>query len=139
LLWLFIFFLWYWSLNSGPIPWATPPALFCEVFFQDKVSQTICPGWLQTAIFLIYASWVARITGMSHWCLATLVIFKIGSKFMPQLAWTVILFTLPAQLGWQVCATMPSFLLVEDFYWLVNILAWLASNHYPPKLHLVSS
>jgi hypothetical protein len=29
--------------------------------------QTICPGWLWTAFFLISASWVARITGMSHW------------------------------------------------------------------------
>jgi hypothetical protein len=24
--------LWYWGLNSGPIPWATPPALFCDGF-----------------------------------------------------------------------------------------------------------
>jgi hypothetical protein len=28
--------------------------------------QTICPGWLQTAIFLISASWVARIIGVSQ-------------------------------------------------------------------------
>jgi hypothetical protein len=27
-------------------------------------------GWLWTAIFLISVSKVARITGMSHWCLA---------------------------------------------------------------------
>jgi hypothetical protein len=25
----------YWDLNSGPIPWATPPALFSVRFFQD--------------------------------------------------------------------------------------------------------
>jgi hypothetical protein len=35
--------------------------------FQDRVSQTIFPGWLQTVIFLISVSWVARITGVSHW------------------------------------------------------------------------
>jgi hypothetical protein len=33
-------------------------------FFQDRVSQTICSGWLQTTILLISASRVARITGM---------------------------------------------------------------------------
>jgi hypothetical protein len=34
--------------------------------FRDRVSRTICSGWLQTAILLIFASWVARITGTSH-------------------------------------------------------------------------
>jgi hypothetical protein len=40
--------LWYWDLNSGPIPWATPPALFCVCngFFQDRFSGTICLVWL---------------------------------------------------------------------------------------------
>jgi hypothetical protein len=33
--------------------------------------RNYCPGWLWTMIFLISAFWVARITGMSHWCLAT--------------------------------------------------------------------
>jgi hypothetical protein len=41
--------------------------------FQDRVSGTICPGWLQTAILLISAFRVARIIGMSHWCPACLV------------------------------------------------------------------
>jgi hypothetical protein len=36
--------------------------------FQDKVSQTIFLGWLQTTILLISASWVSRIT--CHWHLA---------------------------------------------------------------------
>jgi hypothetical protein len=35
----------------------------------DKVSQTICLGWLQTAILLIFACKVARITSVSHQCL----------------------------------------------------------------------
>jgi hypothetical protein len=34
--------------------------------FPDRVSWTICPGWLPVTILLISASWVARITGMSH-------------------------------------------------------------------------
>jgi hypothetical protein len=57
----------YWGLNSGP-PWATPPALFCDGIFRDRVSWTIYPSWLWTAILLISASWVARITGVSHQC-----------------------------------------------------------------------
>jgi hypothetical protein len=34
--------------------------------FWDRVSQTICPGWLWTVVLLISASWVARITGVRH-------------------------------------------------------------------------
>jgi hypothetical protein len=34
--------------------------------FRDRISRTICPGWLRTTILLISASWVARITGVSH-------------------------------------------------------------------------
>jgi hypothetical protein len=52
----FFFLLWYWDLNSGPTPLATPPALFCDMFFRDGVSQTICLGWLLNRIFLISAS-----------------------------------------------------------------------------------
>jgi hypothetical protein len=37
---------------------------FVMVFFQNRFSQTICPGWLQTMILLI--SWVPRTSGMSH-------------------------------------------------------------------------
>jgi hypothetical protein len=35
-------------------------------FFRDRVSKTICRGWLRTAILLISASWVAGITGVGH-------------------------------------------------------------------------
>jgi hypothetical protein len=38
---------------------------FVMAFFWDRVSRTICPGWLWTRILLISASWVARITGMT--------------------------------------------------------------------------
>jgi hypothetical protein len=54
-------------LNSGPSPRATPPVLFLWKVFQDRVSQSICPGWLRTVILLISASWVAMITGVNHW------------------------------------------------------------------------
>jgi hypothetical protein len=51
------------------ITWATLPAHFCVGYFQDKVLQTICPGWLENTILLTSASWVAaRITGLSHQC-----------------------------------------------------------------------
>jgi hypothetical protein len=73
----FLFFFQYWSLNSGPSPWATPPALFLWRVFWDRVSQTICLGWLRTMILLISASWVARIIGMSHQCPAHLVILYL--------------------------------------------------------------
>jgi hypothetical protein len=43
---------------------------FCEGFFQDWVSRTVCPDWLRTAILLVSASWVARVTGVSYWHLA---------------------------------------------------------------------
>jgi ABC-type transport system involved in multi-copper enzyme maturation permease subunit len=38
---------------------------FVMDFYQDRVSQTICHGWLLTAILLISASWVTRIKGMT--------------------------------------------------------------------------
>jgi hypothetical protein len=62
---LFFFFLQYWGLNSGPSPWVTLPAFLWKVF-QDRFSQTICPGWLQTLILLISACWLARIIGVGH-------------------------------------------------------------------------
>jgi hypothetical protein len=43
---------------------------FCDEVFWDRVSQTICLGWLWTKILLISASWVARIIGVSHQRLA---------------------------------------------------------------------
>jgi hypothetical protein len=64
-LWVFVVVVVF-SLNSGPTSSAIPPALLCDGFFQERVSWTICPGWLRTTILLISASWVARITGVSH-------------------------------------------------------------------------
>jgi hypothetical protein len=36
----------------------------------------ICQGWLRTLMFLISASQAARITDMSHQCLATIMVLK---------------------------------------------------------------
>jgi hypothetical protein len=43
--------------------------------FWDRVSETICLGWLWTMILPISASWVARIIGVSHGSLAPNFVF----------------------------------------------------------------
>jgi hypothetical protein len=48
---------------------------FVRVFW-EMVSGTICPGWLWTMIFLISASQVARITGVSYRHPATMHLCK---------------------------------------------------------------
>jgi hypothetical protein len=63
----FFFFFGTGGLNSGPSPWATPPALFLWRVSQGGVLWTICMGWFRTVSLLIPASWIARITGMNHW------------------------------------------------------------------------
>jgi hypothetical protein len=71
----YLYFWWDWGLDFRISPllgrcsatWTTLPVLFCG-YFRDRVSQTLCPGWLWTAILLISAFWVARIAGVSHWC-----------------------------------------------------------------------
>jgi hypothetical protein len=50
---------------------------FCVRYFRDRILLTICLGWLQTAILLISASWVARITGLSHQLLTQLIHVKV--------------------------------------------------------------
>jgi hypothetical protein len=49
--------------------------------FFDIVSQTICLGWLQTVILLISASQVSRISGMSHWHLALILLIGEFNPF----------------------------------------------------------
>jgi hypothetical protein len=62
---LFFFLVLGFELRAYNFSHSTSP-FFCDGFFWDKVSQTICPGCLWTSILLISASWVARITGVSH-------------------------------------------------------------------------
>jgi hypothetical protein len=69
-------------LGRYTITWVTPPALFCVEYFRDRVSRTICLSWPQTAIFLISASWVARIIGVRHWHLAQLPFIWAKAQMM---------------------------------------------------------
>jgi hypothetical protein len=49
-----------------------PPAfILCRAF--SRHSLLSAGGWLPTMILWISGSWVARITGMSHWCPAGLI------------------------------------------------------------------
>jgi hypothetical protein len=74
---LFFFSFWqHWSLNqclhleplhqSFLCVYVCVCVCVCRVF-QDRILRTILLGWLWTAILLIFGSWVARITGVSHW------------------------------------------------------------------------
>jgi hypothetical protein len=45
------------KLRAYTTLWAILPAVFCDGFFQDRVSWTVCLGWLWTMILLISASW----------------------------------------------------------------------------------
>jgi hypothetical protein len=56
--------------------------------FRDRVSQTLCPGWLRTTILLISASWVATITGVSYWHLAKNKFFIIQELHDFQKMWS---------------------------------------------------
>jgi hypothetical protein len=78
---IYLFFLWYWGLNSGPTTWVTPPSLFHDGCFWVRVLQTICLGWLQITILLISASWVTRITGVAisvHHCFTVCLFFIVA-------------------------------------------------------------
>jgi hypothetical protein len=44
------------ELRAYTLSHSTSPFFFCDEFFWDRVSWTICLGWLQTMIFLISAS-----------------------------------------------------------------------------------
>jgi hypothetical protein len=82
-----IYFLWQywytvsvWVLGRCSTTWAPPPALFCVGYFWERVSPSICLGWPQTAILLISASWVVRITGW-HPALWSIFIFPFMVLF----------------------------------------------------------
>jgi hypothetical protein len=63
---IFFFFLQYWGLNSGPMPLRHSQSFFVMDILQIGSCRTISPGWLQSTILLISASWEAKITDMSH-------------------------------------------------------------------------
>jgi hypothetical protein len=47
--------------------------------FSTQYLELFAQGWLQTAILLSSASQVARIIGMSHWCLTQSYTWKVSS------------------------------------------------------------
>jgi hypothetical protein len=53
-----------WAQGLHLEPLDTP--FFVLVFFQDRVTWTISPGWFRTSVLLVSASWVARITSKSY-------------------------------------------------------------------------
>jgi hypothetical protein len=65
----FFFFFWGTGVWSQDLHFESlHQPLYLWWVFQDRVSQTICLGWLRTVILLMSASWAARITGVSHCC-----------------------------------------------------------------------
>jgi hypothetical protein len=62
----FVFLYMVLELERGAYTLSHSTSPFCVKYFQDRVSQTVCPAWLRTAILLISASQVARTTGVSH-------------------------------------------------------------------------
>jgi hypothetical protein len=72
------FFLFFFSvvgleLRAYTLSHSTSPVFLWRVF-QDRSLQLFAWGWLWTVIFLISASWIGRIIGMSHWYQAFLPI-----------------------------------------------------------------
>jgi hypothetical protein len=67
LIWWAFFWGGYLDLNSGRTPYQH---FFVKGFFEIGSYGTICPCWLWTTVLLFSASWVGRITGVSHQCLA---------------------------------------------------------------------
>jgi hypothetical protein len=101
----FFFFLWYWGLNQGLYlePLHQP---FFVVGLVDRVSQTIC-RCLRTTIFLISASQVLRITGVSYWHLACHLFFETGSYYIAQAGLEFVTLSASHILGLLVCTIMP--------------------------------
>jgi hypothetical protein len=91
---------------------------FCDMVFWDRVSQTVCLDWLWTVILLISASWVGRITGMSHWCPARFYfwdrVLLSSPHWLPTSASQVLVL--------QMCTTMTGFNLFFFFFLKLSIL-----------------
>jgi hypothetical protein len=87
---------WYWGLILGPQACLTFEPLHQSFFVLgifEIGSQTVCPGWAQTAILLIAASQVARITDMYHWPLACILFLRWG---LANFAQAILEFLLPS-------------------------------------------
>jgi hypothetical protein len=55
---------------------------FSDGFFEVRSHELTTWDWLRIVILLLTASWVARITGVSHWCLEKnlFCLFKIPKQ-----------------------------------------------------------
>jgi hypothetical protein len=71
------------SHSCGPI--------FVKGFFQDRVSRTICLSWLRITRLLISASWVARITDVSHQHPAQSLIFLLALPLDCESSWKLVI------------------------------------------------
>jgi hypothetical protein len=78
---LFVFCIMGFELRAYTFSHSSSP-IFCLKGFFRIGSQTICLGWFRTEILLISASWVARITGVSHQCPAALLNLKIKCSLL---------------------------------------------------------
>jgi hypothetical protein len=90
----------YWGLNSGSYTcWkASVPALFWLGIFRNRGLSNFCPGWLHKVIFLISASWVATISGVSHQHQVSKVTFRISLQRLRQKA--SLGYTVTSRLAW---------------------------------------
>jgi hypothetical protein len=118
---------------------------FAKGFFQDKISWTIFSGWLWTMILLISASWVARITGVSHWHLASIYFLRWPlyvaevnpelTTYVPQASLKVtILLPLPPRC-WECVPPCPAF---QISYFIEELITWqfTCTTHVNCVIHL---
>jgi hypothetical protein len=90
---------------------------FCSVFYLAVLGFTLMASHLLGRCSTAWAMTPV---------LFSLIVFEIGSHFLPGLAWiSIFLFRLPTVAGWQECAITPSYWLRSGF---TNILPWLSSN-----------
>jgi hypothetical protein len=77
-----------------------------------KMVNYLPRGWLWTVILLISASWVARITGVSHWAWLLFFFFFLSFFFFETSSPYVVQDSSAStsrMLGLQMCTTTPSF------------------------------
>jgi hypothetical protein len=54
------FFLWYWSLNSGPKPWATLPAHFCDAFLLSFFTFFLYHFYIYLHVYTLFLEVVGK-------------------------------------------------------------------------------
>jgi hypothetical protein len=118
-------------------------ASFVMDFFQDRVSWTVCLGWIWTRIILISASWVGRITGVIHQCpanicfLSFLSLIRIYSLYRGDSLWQcqiglycTLVSSPPLSLPLNLLP-VPLKAVVRGFFVLVYVGIWNPPTIYP--------